>query len=228
MTYINRYKQFQFFTDTFPPADLKAIKDFEKQFSLVIPDVHKEFLQLYNGACTDYGRLYGIDDIAEMYECNQLAEYTPGYICIGGDHGDYEFLMESKADAQSVYYIDAGALNAEDIRAGEVFEMTSIFEWLTKGDGEDPGDPYDLFEEEDDGAFYARVDVELVHLPSGGLAELYQLLDTLGLAVSPKIVMEYQKSLLPRIIAEGKLAREIEPGMGRLKDPGAVRIIYHK
>ena len=155
-----------------------------------------------------------------------MAKYTPGYVCIGGDNGDYEFLMGAKADAQAVYLIDAGALNANDIRAGKVYTMTSIFDWLTSGgNGKDPGDPISLFEDDDE-AFYALVDIELVKLPSGGSAELYKLLGDLGVAVSPKIVAEYQKSEFPRTIANNKNFRDIEAALSKLKDTSVVRVIH--
>lgn len=221
---MNRYEMIKFFTDTLPPVNPERIARLEKRLSLIIPDAHKEFLALYNGANTNYGVLYGIDDIEEMYEANHLAQCTPGYVCIGGDNGDYEFLMEAKADAQAVYVIDAGALNIEDIRAGRVYTMTFIFDWLLCGNGEDPGDPMALFEEEDEAL--ALVDIELVKLPSGGSAELYKLLGDLGLAVSPKIVMEYQKSQLPCTIGKNQYLHEIEPKLSKLKDQDVVRMIH--
>lgn len=225
---MNRFMKLKFFTDTSPPAIANDILRLEKQLSLVIPDVHKEFLALYNGANTNFGVLYGIDSIAEMYEANQLAKYVPGYVCIGGDNGNYEFIMEAKATAQAVYVVDVGALDFNDIRAGKVYRMTAIFDWLTSNNGKDPGDPLSLFEEEEDSAFYTLVDIELLAFPSGGSGGLYKLLSDLGLPVSPKIVMDYQKTMLPCLIAQNKLLREIEPRLGNLKEPNVIRIVTNE
>lgn len=222
---MNRFKKLTFFTDTSPPAITDEILRLEKQLSLALPDVHKEFLAVYNGANTNFGVLYGIDSIAEMYEANQLAKYVPGYVCIGGDNGNYEFIMEAKANAQAVYVVDVGALDLNDIRAGKVYRMAAIFDWLTSKDGQDPGDPIALFEEEEDLAFYTLVDIELLTFPSGGSGGLYKLLSDLGLPVSPKIVMDYQKTTLPCLIAKNKLLRELEPRLGDLKEPSVIRIV---
>jgi hypothetical protein len=81
--------------ETYEPTNNDSIVATEKEIEHRIPKIYKEFLTIINGTCMNLCILYGIDDIVEMYKCNEFSEYAPEYISIGNDNGACELIIKA-------------------------------------------------------------------------------------------------------------------------------------
>ena len=78
------------------PATKEEIENVEKHINGVLPKIYKEFLRQANGMVLDLCVLYDTHRIVESYECNEFADYAPGYISIGNDNGDRELIISRR------------------------------------------------------------------------------------------------------------------------------------
>lgn len=63
----------------------------------------KNFLRYANGMVMNLCVLYDTQRIVESCECNEFAEYAPGYISIGNDNGDRELIIKSRKGSCTVW-----------------------------------------------------------------------------------------------------------------------------
>src|ERR1700722_12809245 len=56
--------------------------------------------------------LYGRNDFVDMNDCNLVKTYAPGYVTIGTDGGDRQFLLA--LDTGRLLLVDAGSLSPDD------------------------------------------------------------------------------------------------------------------
>ena len=56
--------------------------------------------------------LYDTQSIVESYECNEFAEYAPGYISIGNDNGDRELIIKAEKGAVLCGFLDAAEIGS--------------------------------------------------------------------------------------------------------------------
>ena len=78
------------------PVTKEEIDFAEKRINGELPKVYKEFLRYANGMVMNLCVLYDTQSIVESYECNEFAEYAPGYISIGNDNGDRELIIKAE------------------------------------------------------------------------------------------------------------------------------------
>ena len=102
------------------PGTKEEIENVEKHIIGVLPKIYKEFLRQANGLVLDLCVLYDTHRIVESYECNEFADYAPGYISIGNDNGDRELIIKAEKGA-----VQCGFLDAAELGEGESEE------WLT-------------------------------------------------------------------------------------------------
>lgn len=92
------------------------IAEIEKRLNIVIPKVYKNFLAknaglFYNGVmCLDDGVLYDIEIIEERYTTLEFDKYTPKYIPIGNDNGDYELVIKSGSRVTRFGMLEQGSI----------------------------------------------------------------------------------------------------------------------
>lgn len=89
------------------PATKEEIENVEKHINGVLPKIYKEFLRQANGMVLDLCVLYDTHRIVESYECNEFADYAPGYISIGNDNGDRELIIKAEKGAVQCGFLDA-------------------------------------------------------------------------------------------------------------------------
>ena len=58
--------------------------------------------------------LYDTQRIVESYECNEFAEYAPGYISIGNDNGDWELIIKAEKGAVLCGFLDAAEIGSSE------------------------------------------------------------------------------------------------------------------
>ena len=78
------------------PVTKEEIDFVENHINGELPKVYKEFLRYANGMVMNLCVLYDTKRIIENYECNEFAEYAPGYISIGNDNGDRELIIKAE------------------------------------------------------------------------------------------------------------------------------------
>ena len=103
------------------PATKEEIDFAEKRINGVLPKVYKEFLRYANGMVLNLCVLYDTRSIVESYECNEFAEYVPGYISIGNDNGDRELIIKAEKGAVLCGFLDAAEIG-----------ISQPEEWFTK------------------------------------------------------------------------------------------------
>ena len=122
------------------PATKEEIENVEKHINGVLPKIYKEFLRQANGMVLDLCVLYDTHRIVESYECNEFADYAPGYISIGNDNGDRELIIKAEKGA-----VQCGFLDAAELGEGESEEWFDFKLWVENGcemeqnDDEDDG-----------------------------------------------------------------------------------------
>ena len=110
------------------PASEADIDLVESKIKGVLPDIYKEFLKTANGMILNLCVLYDTKSIAEMYDCNEFAEYAPEYVSIGNDNGDREIIMKAEKDAVFCGFLDAGSIGIS--QPDQWFEFQS---WVQNG-----------------------------------------------------------------------------------------------
>ena len=87
------------------PATKEEIENVEKHINGVLPKIYKEFLRQAIVMVLDLCVLYDTHRIVESYECNEFADYAPGYISIGNDNGDRELIIKAENVSKDNCYI---------------------------------------------------------------------------------------------------------------------------
>ena len=124
------------------PVTKEEIDFAEKRINGELPKVYKEFLRYANGMVMNLCVLYDTQRIVESCECNEFAEYAPGYISIGNDNGDRELIIKAEKGA-----VLCGFLDAAEIGSSEPEEWFNFKSWVENGcemDEEDDTE-YDYF-----------------------------------------------------------------------------------
>ena len=94
------------------PVIKEEIDFAEKRINGELPKVYKEFLRYANGMVMNLCVLYDTKSIIENYECNEFAEYAPGYISIGNDNGDRELIINAEKGAVLCGFLDAAEIGS--------------------------------------------------------------------------------------------------------------------
>ena len=94
------------------PVIKEEIDFAEKRINGELPKVYKEFLRYANGMVMNLCVLYDTQSIVESYECNEFAEYAPGYISIGNDNGDRELIIKAEKGAVLCGFLDAAEIGS--------------------------------------------------------------------------------------------------------------------
>ena len=110
------------------PVTKEEIDFAEKRINGELPKVYKEFLRYANGMVMNLCVLYDTQSIVESYECNEFAEYAPGYISIGNDNGDRELIIKAEKGA-----VLCGFLDAAEIGSSEPEEWFNFKSWAERG-----------------------------------------------------------------------------------------------
>lgn len=110
------------------PVTKEEIDFAEKRINGELPKVYKEFLRYANGMVMNLCVLYDTQRIVESYECNEFAEYAPGYISIGNDNGDRELIIKAEKGA-----VLCGFLDAAEIGSSEPEEWFNFKSWVENG-----------------------------------------------------------------------------------------------
>ena len=166
------------------PATKEEIENVEKHINGVLPKIYKEFLRQANGMVLDLCVLYDTHRIVESYECNEFADYAPGYISIGNDNGDRELIIKAEKGA-----VQCGFLDAAELGEGESEEWFDFKLWVENGCEMEQND------DEDDG--YGNV--YITRIPDEKLKFLAETKKTFALSISTGVLYK-QVNTLPCVI----------------------------
>ena len=128
--------------------------------------------------------LYDTHRIVESYECNEFADYAPGYISIGNDNGDRELIIKAEKGA-----VQCGFLDAAELGEGESEEWFDFKLWVENGCEMEQND------DEDDG--YGNV--YITRIPDEKLKFLAETKKTFALSISTGVLYK-QVNTLPCVI----------------------------
>ena len=117
------------------PVTKEEIDFAEKRINGELPKVYKEFLRYANGMVMNLCVLYDTQRIVESCECNEFAEYAPGYISIGNDNGDRELIIKAEKGAVLCGFLDAAEIGSSEPE--EWFNFKSLVENGCEMDEED-------------------------------------------------------------------------------------------
>src|ERR1044072_7362040 len=82
-----------------PPSDTGAIRHFESESGLRLPDDYARFLQQTNGGEGFLGNAYVIlwrvEELIEMNKAYEVTEYAPGLFLFGSDGGGEAFAFDT-------------------------------------------------------------------------------------------------------------------------------------
>jgi hypothetical protein len=171
---------------------IPTVAQIEKWFDVKFPAVYRAFLEEHAEGleASDFVWLYGRDLFIDRNETHEVKEYCPGYVSIGNDSGDMEFLLPLAGGP--VLMVDAGSMRPED---GEVV-CEDLTAWVPAGCPL-PDDEVDA------NGWSALTDVciYLVRRPAD-LTTLLRIKEILGLQTS---IGEFKRSLdsIPCAIGEG-------------------------
>ena len=166
------------------PATKEEIENVEKHINGVLPKIYKEFLRQANGMVLDLCVLYDTHRIVESYECNEFADYAPGYISIGNDNGDRELIIKAEKGA-----VLCGFLDAAEIGSSEPEEWFNFKSWVENGCEMD---------EEDDTEYG---NVYITKLPDEKLKFLAETKKIFALSISTGVLYQ-QVNPLPCVIVQ--------------------------
>ena len=166
------------------PATKEEIENVEKHINGVLPKIYKEFLRQANGMVLDLCVLYDTHRIVESYECNEFADYAPGYISIGNDNGDRELIIKAEKGA-----VLCGFLDAAEIGSSEPEEWFNFKSWVENGCEMD---------EEDDTEYG---NVYITKLPDEKLKFLAETKKIFALSISTGVLYQ-QVNTLPCVIVQ--------------------------
>lgn len=89
-----------------PPADIVAIRQFEAESRVCLPDEYVKFLQLTNGGEGFVGNSYVIfwrvGELFEMNKAYEVAEYVPGLLLFGSDGGGEAYAFDMHSDEKPI------------------------------------------------------------------------------------------------------------------------------
>lgn len=152
---------------------------------------HQEFLAQHAGEILVRSRtlLYGQTEIEERNLTHEVALFLPGYVAIGNDGGDYEYLLRCNG-SETVYREDPGAFSAPSLEAIHV----SFPRWLAEGCPlpEAPEMPIPLHGQ-----------IWLLCEPPGGIKDLFRINKFLGLDWSIPKLKQSLTSLPAELISRG-------------------------
>lgn len=119
-----------------PPIDASAIRLFEKQAGFCLPDGYVQFLQLANGGegfigPNAYVILWRLEELLEMNEAYQVAEYAPGLFLFGSDGGGEAFAFDRRSDTLAIVSVPFVGMDLSLIR-GVVLDFPTFLEELYK------------------------------------------------------------------------------------------------
>lgn len=166
------------------PVTKEEIDFAENRINGVLPKVYKEFLRYANGMIMNLCILYDTQRIVESYECNEFAEYAPGYISIGNDNGDRELIIKAENGA-----VLCGFLDAAEIGSSEPEEWFNFKSWVENGCEMD---------EEDDTEYG---NVYITKLPDEKLKFLAETKKIFALSISTGVLYK-QVNTLPCVIVQ--------------------------
>ena len=166
------------------PVTKEEIDFAEKRINGELPKVYKEFLRYANGMVMNLCVLYDTQRIVESCECNEFAEYAPGYISIGNDNGDRELIIKAEKGA-----VLCGFLDAAEIGSSEPEEWFNLKSWVENGCEMD---------EEDDTEYG---NVYLTKLPDEKLKFLAETKKIFALSISTGVLYQ-QVNTLPCVIVQ--------------------------
>lgn len=166
------------------PVTKEKIDFAEKRINGELPKVYKEFLRYANGMVMNLCVLYDTQRIVESCECNEFAEYAPGYISIGNDNGDRELIIKAEKGA-----VLCGFLDAAEIGSSEPEEWFNFKSWVENGCEMD---------EEDDTEYG---NVYITKLPDEKLKFLAETKKIFALSISTGVLYQ-QVNTLPCVIVQ--------------------------
>ena len=166
------------------PVTKEEIDFAEKRINGELPKVYKEFLRYANGMVMNLCVLYDTQRIVESCECNEFAEYAPGYISIGNDNGDRELIIKAEKGA-----VLCGFLDAAEIGSSEPEEWFNLKSWVENGCEMD---------EEDDTEYG---NVYITKLPDEKLKFLAETKKIFALSISTGVLYQ-QVNTLPCVIVQ--------------------------
>ena len=166
------------------PVTKEEIDFAEKRINGELPKVYKEFLRYANEMVMNLCVLYDTQRIVESCECNEFAEYAPGYISIGNDNGDRELIIKAEKGA-----VLCGFLDAAEIGSSEPEEWFNFKSWVENGCEMD---------EEDDTEYG---NVYITKLPDEKLKFLAETKKIFALSISTGVLYQ-QVNTLPCVIVQ--------------------------
>lgn len=166
------------------PVTKEEIDFAEKRINGELPKVYKKFLRYANGMVMNLCVLYDTQRIVESCECNEFAEYAPGYISIGNDNGDRELIIKAEKGA-----VLCGFLDAAEIGSSEPEEWFNFKSWVENGCEMD---------EEDDTEYG---NVYITKLPDEKLKFLAETKKIFALSISTGVLYQ-QVNTLPCVIVQ--------------------------
>lgn len=166
------------------PVTKEEIDFAEKRINGELPKVYKEFLRYANGMVMNLCVLYDTQRIVKSCECNEFAEYAPGYISIGNDNGDRELIIKAEKGA-----VLCGFLDAAEIGSSEPEEWFNFKSWVENGCEMD---------EEDDTEYG---NVYITKLPDEKLKFLAETKKIFALSISTGVLYQ-QVNTLPCVIVQ--------------------------
>ena len=167
------------------PVIKEEIDFAEKRINGELPKVYKEFLRYANGMVMNLCVLYDTQSIVESYECNEFAEYAPGYISIGNDNGDRELIIKAEKGA-----VLCGFLDAAESGSSEPEEWFNFKSWAESG--------CEMDDEEDDTGYG---NVYITKLPDEKLKFLAETKKIFALSISTGVLYQ-QVNTLPCVIVQ--------------------------
>ena len=167
------------------PVTKEEIDFAEKRINGELPKVYKEFLRYANGMVMNLCVLYDTQSIVESYECNEFAEYAPGYISIWNDNGDRELIIKAEKGA-----VLCGFLDATEIGSSEPEEWFNFKSWAESG--------CEMDDEEDDTGYG---NVYITKLPDEKLKFLAETKKIFALSISTGVLYQ-QVNTLPCVIVQ--------------------------
>ncbi len=162
------------------PATKEEIENVEKHISGVLPKIYKEFRRQENGMDLNLCVLYDTHSIVERYECNEFADYAPGYISIGNDNGHRELIMKAEKGA-----VLCGFLDVAELGEGKPEEWFEFKSWVENGCEMEQDD------EETDG--YGKV--YILRLPEEKLKFLAETKKIFALSISTGVLYKQVNTL---------------------------------
>jgi len=89
-----------------PPADVAAIRQFQSESRLDLPDGYAEFFQQMNGGEGFVGNAYlilwRVEELVEMNKAYEVAEYAPGLFLFGSDGGGEAFAFDMRSHPKPI------------------------------------------------------------------------------------------------------------------------------